>query len=114
MPLFVATLATVGWLVARAKLGNPGGPDALLAFGWMAWLAWVVQSPIAHLRYAWPSLASFISVGTLALVTLLRTSSVAPVGALAVGLAFLLAGYLDGGRLVLHGESDAFSWEWSR
>jgi hypothetical protein len=113
LPFFVSVLASVAWSAARKRVEAPRGVDALLAFGWLAWLAWLVRSPVPHLRYAWPALASFMFVGALSLVTLARVDPLRAPRLGLLGLAFLVAGTLDGARLFLNGEADVLSWELS-
>jgi xanthosine utilization system XapX-like protein len=113
LPLCVAALASIGWLTARPRVASPRSVDALLVFGWFAWFAFIMKAPNPHLRYAWPSLASFMCVGTLALATLLRDDPPAAPRLALLGLAFLFAGYMDGARTLLEGESDILSWQWA-
>lgn len=114
MPFAVAILASVGWFRARERVARPQGADALLAFGWLVTLAWLTQGPIPHLRYLWPALAAFACVGVLALALLLQSAARSAAAVLAIGIALLATGYLDGARAFLHGESDILSWELSR
>lgn len=114
MPFFVAVLSSIGWSRARLGANKPYGIDALLAFAWLAMLAWLFLAPIPHLRYFWPALAAFASVGILALALLLQSQSRFSGSALVLGIALLAMGYLDGARSFLHGESDILSWQLSR
>ena len=114
MPFALAVLASVAWVRARAAVARPHGADALLAFGWLMTLAWLIQAPIPHLRYLWPALTAFACVGVLALALLLQSAARSAAAVLAIGIALLATGYLDGARSFLHGESDILSWELSR
>lgn len=114
MPFAVAVLISIGWLRARLGVNKPYGVDALLAFGWLAMIAWLFQAPIPHLRYLWPTLAAFASVGMLTLALLLQAQARHAGNVLALGIALLAMGYLDGVRSFLHGESDILSWQLSR
>lgn len=114
MPIAVAVLSSIGWIRARLEVNKPYGIDALLAFAWLAMLAWLFQAPIPHLRYLWPALAAFASVGMLALALLLQTPVRHSGSVLVLGIALLAMGYLDGARSFLHGESDILSWQLSR
>ena len=114
MPFAMAVLASIAWIRARAGVVRPLGVDALLAFGWLMELAWLVQAPIPHLRYLWPALVAFACVGLLALILLLRSAGRSGGAVVALGFALLATGYLDGARSFLHGETDILSWELSR
>jgi hypothetical protein len=114
MPIILAVLITIGWHRTRQQLGKPQGIDALLVFAWLAMLAWVVLAPIPHLRYLWPALAAFAIVGMFALVLLLKANTVHAGSVLALGIAILATGYLDGARTYLHGEADILSWQLTR
>jgi hypothetical protein len=113
LPMCVAVLASIAWLAARPHVARPRSVDALLVFGWLAWFAFLMKAPNPHLRYAWPSIASFVCVGTVALATLLRDDPPAAPRLALLGLAFLFVGYMDGARILLHGESDILSWQWA-
>ena len=114
MPFVLAVLISIGWLHARLSVKKPYGLDALLVFAWLAMLAWLFQAPISHLRYLWPSLAAFASVGMFAMVLLLKASKLHVGNVIVLGIALLATGYLDGARTYLHGESDILSWQLSR
>lgn len=117
----VGLLASVvaGWALVRGRFREPRFLDGLVAFGALLWAAWLLKAPIAHLRYLWPALAVFAFVGftTLALVYQdARASEGLRVQAaiLFVVFAFVGAGALRSGRVLLHSGSDVISWEWNR
>lgn len=114
MPFAVAVLTSIGWFHTRVGVNKPFGIDALLAFGWLAMLAWLFQAPIPHLRYFWPALAAFSVVAMFALALLFQAHARHAGYVLALGIALLAMGYLDGARSFLHGESDILSWQLSR
>lgn len=91
----------------------------LVVFGWLHWFAWLIRAPIAHLRYFWPTIASFAVVGGFGLaffyVWAKRNSrSSLSLVALAVSSAFVAHGLANGFRSLIHGEANILSWEWSR
>jgi hypothetical protein len=114
LPLLLAVLATVGWILARPTVNQPRGLDAWLVFGWVAWLAWLTRAPIPHLRYLWPALSAFYCVGLFSLARLLPDSGAGPQVTVALGVALLAQAYLHTARIFLHGEADIVSWEQSR
>lgn len=114
MPFVLAMLISLGWYRARLSVKKPYGLDALLVFAWLAVLAWLVMGPIPHLRYIWPALAAFATVGMFTLALLLNASRLHVGNVIALGFALLVTGYLDGARTFLHGESDILSWQLSR
>jgi hypothetical protein len=119
LALFAAVGVTAGWIWARRRAAEPAAGDVLLAFAWLLWAAWVTRAPLAHLRYLWPGLAAFAAVGGLTLAAAFRAAGEADQkalqrGVLAVALACAVTGYLEGSRMVLHGDSDVLSWEWHR
>jgi hypothetical protein len=114
LPLVLCVLVTIGWLRARSLIIKPQGIDALLAFAWMAMLVWMLMAPIPHLRYIWPALAAFAVVGAFSMAMLSIKHALHPGNVLAIGLAIIATGYLDGARTYLHGESDILSWQLNR
>jgi hypothetical protein len=114
MPFALAVLISLGWSRARLGINKPYGIDALLAFAWLALLAWLFQAPIPHLRYLWSALAAFASVGMFTLALLLQAQTRHSGNVLILGIALLAMGYLDGTRSFLHGESDILSWQLAR
>ena len=114
MSFVLAVLVSLGWRHVRSGVNRPYGVDALLVFGWLAMLAWLLQAPIPHLRYLWPSYAAFACVGTLTLALMLQSIAHSTVSAILIGIALLFTGYMDGARAFMHGESDILSWEFNR
>lgn len=120
LALVLAAGITVAWACwARRRAGDPRAGDVLLAFAWVEGLAWLAKAPIPHLRYLWPSLASFAAVGGLCLAAAFRAavdadSKLLQRAVLGVALAGMVSGYLEGARILLHGESDLLSFEYQR
>jgi hypothetical protein len=114
MPFVMAVLISIGWFQTRQGVKKPYGVDALLAFAWLAMLAWLFEAPIPHLRYLWPALAAFSVVGMFALALLLQTQARHVGNVLMVGFALLVTGYFDGIRIFKNGESDILSFELNR
>jgi len=120
LALVLSVGITVAWTCwARRRVADPRAGDVLLAFAWIEGLAWLAKAPIPHLRYLWPSLASFAAVGGLSLAAAFRAAVEADSrtlqrAVLGVALAGAVSGYLEGGRILLHGESDLLSFEYQR
>jgi hypothetical protein len=119
IPLGLAVLVTVGWLWARQTIPTPKGIDFLLTFAWLLWIAWHVQAPIPHLRYLWPALVPFFLAGGAVLARLHRAGveerrPSLRLGTIAVCVALVVSGTLDGVRTYLSGDADLISWEWQR
>jgi hypothetical protein len=90
----------------------------VVPFAWLAAVAWLVQTPIPHLRYLWPSLASFallLGLGLAALDRWAREHGVhwARTFALCMALSSTLMCVGSGVRDLVHGESNLLSWEWA-
>ena len=89
----------------------------LVCFGIIAWAAWVVRAPIPHIRYLWPSLASF---GVLAGINLARlctrenASVWLRVFCVGVSVGFAFDGLGTTFRHLVCGQSDFVAWEYSR
>ena len=64
-------LCLVAWYVRRLQSSNEPGQIHLSGFlliaGLIAWAAWVLRSPIAHIRYLWPAFP-FIWLATILLI----------------------------------------------
>ena len=90
----------------------------LLPFAWLSTLAWLVQTPIPHLRYLWPSLASFgllLGFGLAAFERRSRERGTAGTRVLMLVLAVASLSMSAGSTLrdLVHGESNILSWEWA-
>jgi hypothetical protein len=90
----------------------------LLPFAWLSTLAWLVKTPIPHLRYLWPALASFglmLGLGFAAFERRSRERGTAGTRVLMLVLALssLLASAGSTLRHLVHGESNILSWEWA-
>jgi hypothetical protein len=120
LALVVAAGITAAWCCwARRRVEDSRAGDVLLGFAWLEGLAWLLKAPIPHLRYLWPSLVAFAAVGGLSLSAAFRAAAESDSrmlrrGILAVVLAGILSGYLEGTRMYLHGESDILSFEYQR
>jgi hypothetical protein len=124
LPLLLAMLATCAGFASESWLRPESGQQArspvlyLVLFGWATSAAWLLKSPIPHLRYLWPSAAAFflvLGVGMAALHAygckserpLLRLIP------LLIAVAGTLTGVGAGARQLIFGESNVLSWEWS-
>lgn len=119
LPFFLVAMVTVGWFLTRPHVADSRGGTFLLIAGWLMWGAWIVQSPIPHLRYLWPGLACFAAVAGIELAVLYqKVSASGPPGAkqglLLLSLGFLVTGYMEGARTMERGDGDVLSWEWHR
>jgi hypothetical protein len=91
---------------------------ALLPFAWLSTLAWLIQTPIPHLRYLWPALASFglmFGLGLAAFERWAREHGKAGgrVLLLLVSLSIVVMSVGSTVRDLVHGESNILSWEWA-
>jgi hypothetical protein len=83
----------------------------LLPFAWLSTLAWLIQTPIPHLRYLWPALASFglmLGLGLAAFEHRSRERGTAGTRVLLLALAMssLLMSAGSTLRHLVHGESN--------
>jgi len=124
LPLPMLVLATVLAFYFHRQQINGGHakwlcPWILLApFGWFVWALWYLYAPIAHLRYVWPGLASFmvlLGFGIAGLYAWGRRNEApgARIAALLLALSCVVAAIGATGRNLVLGNGDILSWEWA-
>ena len=117
----MAIVALAAWFIIKMDTGRYDrkliGLSAFLLFaGCAGWLAWVLKSPIAHIRYLWPAIpmlwlaAILLSLSALARVRQGRTLSIAHVSII---LVCALQGLLNV-RMLAVGDSLALVYEAAR
>ena len=111
---------TAYWLAARHEVLGARSM-ILVALGWTVWLFWCVAAPHPHLRYLWPSLATFAVPAGLSLGALFDHRFEGPsrrhglrIAIGCVALCLVANGCLGGLRGGLVGDMNLLTWEWAR
>lgn len=121
LPLLVVVTAGSFWALRRYASSSPGSswPSLLLVpFAWLAYAAWLVKSPIPHLRYLWPAVPCFAALGGHVLGAVYREGETKGrpglrLTALAVALSLLATGVGNSVRELAYGDHDQITFEWS-
>lgn len=118
---FVLPLAAIssiaGWAMDRDSVPSVRGRWMILVIvGWLIWLAWLSRSPFAHLRYLWPSLASFAIVAGFGLARLHEWgastgNATARIASLVIAIAYAGSGLGAAARASLEGDSNIITAE---
>ena len=113
---FVLPLAAISsvaaWAMDRDLVPSARGRwTILVVVGWLIWLAWLIRSPFPHLRYVWPSLASFAIVAGFGLARLHEWgastgNAAARIASLGIAIAYAGSGLGATARSILQGDSN--------
>lgn len=117
LPLMVAASLAGNW-AGRRSIATARATGLLTSFAWTGWLVWLLIAPLPHLRYLWPSLASFaivLGLGLAALYEWGRQRSLIRVrtASLLLGAACLATGGGITYRNLALGDLNFLTWEWA-
>lgn len=119
LPLFIIMLSTViGQVVYKEENNKRSSWPILILFAWAAWGAWMLQTPIPHLRYLWSSLASFmlilgLGIGKIYQLGVTKDNTKYRIIAIILALACITTELGNGIRNLVYGDSNNISFEWA-